>query len=337
MIEDPAAALARTPRISVVIPLCNEAENVPLLAEELREVLSATGLEFEVLFVDDGSTDGTRAAVESVVAREPRARLIAFRRNFGQTAALAAGFDHARGEWIVTLDGDLQNDPHDIPALLAEAERGADVVSGWRTGRQEPYWSRLLPSRIANRLISWVTGVPLHDYGCTLKVYRREVTRHMALYGEMHRFLPAMASWIGARIVEVPVHCRPRRFGRSKYTLGRTFKVALDLVTVKFLGSYSTKPIYFFGGCGCACWLGAALCIFDLVFRKLAFGHYMIQSPILLLASLFAILGTQFVLMGLLAEICVRILYETGRRKVYVVQATRNLGPEGGRESQPAS
>ncbi len=323
--SSPTGPSGAPPSVSVVVPAFNEEGNVAPLAEELLAALGKAGYDFEILFIDDGSTDGTAAALAALAAREPRVKVIAFRRNFGQTAAIAAGFDHARGDLIVTMDGDLQNDPADIPALVAEIARGADVVSGWRVRRQEPYWTRILPSRLANGLISWVCGVPLHDYGCTLKVYRREITRRMALYGEMHRFLPALASWVGARVAELPVHHRPRRSGVSKYTLARTFKVLLDLVTVKFLGSYSTKPIYFFGGCGFACYAGAALCVADLVFRKIVYGHYMIQSPILLLATLFAILGTQFILMGLLAEICIRVLYEAGKRDVYVVRDTRNL------------
>ena len=237
------------PTLSIVIPVFNEEENIPILADEIRRALDPQGIAYEVIAVDDGSTDGSWSRLEAVRAADSRWILVALRRNFGQTAALSAGFDHARGEVIVPLDGDLQNDPADIPRLLALAAE-YDIVSGWRKNRQDRFLSRRLPSMLANWLISKVTGIRLHDYGCTLKAYRREVVEHLRLYGEMHRFIPAIASWMGITIVEVETHHRPRRFGRSKYGITRTVRVVLDLITVKFLLSFATKPIQVFGMLG---------------------------------------------------------------------------------------
>lgn len=317
------------PTLSIVIPVFNEEENVPLLAEEIRRALDSQGVVYEVVAVDDGSTDGTWARLESVRAQDPRWTLVGLRRNFGQTAAMSAGFDHARGDVIVTLDGDLQNDPADIPRLLAVA-KDYDVVSGWRKNRQDPFLSRRLPSMLANWLISRVTGVRLHDYGCTLKAYRREVAEHLRLYGEMHRFIPAIASWMGISLAEVETHHRPRRFGRSKYGIARTLRVILDLITVKFLLSFATKPIQFFGLLGLLA-AGAGIAIGGyLTVLKLAFGAQIGGRPLLFLGILLILVGVQLVVMGLLGEMLVRVYHESQRKPIYMVK--RVLGHPG-RES----
>ena len=307
------------PTLSIVIPVFNEEENVPLLAEEIRRALDPQEVAYEVVAVDDGSTDGTWARLESVRAQDPRWILVGLRRNFGQTAAMSAGFDHARGDVIVTLDGDLQNDPADIPRLLALA-KDHDVVSGWRKVRQDPFLSRRLPSMLANWLISRVTGVRLHDYGCTLKAYRREVVEHLHLYGEMHRFIPAIASWMGISLAEVETHHRPRRFGRSKYGITRTLRVILDLITVKFLLSFATKPIQFFGLLGLFA-AGAGIAIGGyLTALKLAFGAQIGGRPLLFLGILLILVGLQLLVMGLLGEMLVRVYHESQRKPIYMVK-----------------
>jgi glycosyltransferase involved in cell wall biosynthesis len=315
--------------LSIVIPFYNEAENVQPLAEEIRHVLDPLDIHYEVVAVDDGSSDPTWHRLEGIRAIDPRWVLVALRRNFGQTAAMSAGFDHAQGEVIVTLDGDLQNDPADIPRLLQLA-KDYDVVSGWRRRRQDALLSRRLPSTLANWLISRVTGVRLHDYGCTLKAYRREVVEHLRLYGEMHRFIPAIASWMGISLIEVDTHHRPRRFGRSKYGIGRTLRVVLDLLTVKFLLSYASKPIQVFGLLGLgtgAAGLGIAA---YLTVLKLAFGAQIGQRPLLVLAVLLILVGVQLIVMGLLGEMLVRVYHETQQKPIYMVK--RVLGrPDGSR------
>ena len=307
------------PTPSTVIPVLNEEENVSLLAEEIRRSLDTQGLAYEVVAVDDGSTDGTWTRLESIRAQDPRWVLVGLRRNFGQTAALSAGFDHAKGEVIVTLDGDLQNDPADIPRLLALA-KDHDVVSGWRKERQDPFLSRRLPSMLANWLISRVTGVRLHDYGCTLKAYRREVLEHLHLYGEMHRFIPAIASWMGISLAEVETNHRPRRFGRSKYGIARTLRVILDLITVKFLLSFATKPIQFFGLLGLlSVSIGIAIGGY-LSVLKLAFGAQIGGRPLLFLGILMIVVGVQIIVMGLLGEMLVRVYHESQRKPIYMVK-----------------
>jgi glycosyltransferase involved in cell wall biosynthesis len=314
------------PTLSIVVPFYNEEENVPLLAQEIRLALDPQGIAYEVVAVDDGSTDRTWARLEGVRTQDPRWVLVGLRRNFGQTAAMSAGFDHARGEVIVTLDGDLQNDPADIPRLLQMA-KDHDVVSGWRKHRRDPFLSRRLPSMLANWLISRVTGIRLHDYGCTLKAYRREVVEHLHLYGEMHRFIPAIASWMGISLVEVETHHRPRRFGRSKYGLTRTLRVILDLITVKFLLSFATKPIQVFGLLG-ACAAGAGFAIGAyLSVLKLAFGAQIGGRPLLFLGILLILVGVQFIGMGLLGEMLVRVYHESQRKPIYMVK--RVLGHPG--------
>ena len=307
------------PTLSIVIPVFNEEENIPLLADEIRRALEPQGIVYEVIAVDDGSTDGSWSRLEAVRAADPRWILVALRRNFGQTAALSAGFDHARGEVIVPLDGDLQNDPADIPRLLALAAE-YDIVSGWRKNRQDRLLSRRLPSLLANWLISKVTGIHLHDYGCTLKAYRREVVEHLRLYGEMHRFIPAIASWMGITIVEVETHHRPRRFGRSKYGITRTVRVVLDLITVKFLLSFATRPIQVFGMLGMgAVGIGVAIGAY-LTALKLFLGAQIGGRPLLFLAVLLIVVGVQFVVMGLLGEMLVRVYHESQRKPIYMVK-----------------
>lgn len=321
--------MSRPPGVSVVVPLFNEKENVDPLHAEIVSAMSSGGGggAWEVVYVDDGSTDGTHEKLVAAQRSHPDlVSVIRLRRNFGQTAALAAGFNHARGDIIVTLDGDLQNDPADIPRLLEEIGRGLDVVSGWRRKRVDPFLSRRLPSRAANWLIGVVTGVTLHDYGCTLKAYRREVVEQMTLYGEMHRFLPAQAHWVGARIGEIPVHHRPRTRGQSKYGLWRAYRVLLDLVTVRFLGAHGTKPLHAFGALGFVFGALGVLTIGVLSYLKLTTGVSFIQSPLLLLSALFVMLGGQSFLLGLLAEISVRTYYESQQKPIYVIKEIRRAG-----------
>lgn len=307
-------------RCSIIVPVYDEEENVPILHERIREAMDPTGMPYEVIYVDDGSRDLTFTRLSEIASRDDHATVVQFRRNFGQTAALAAGMSYARGDVLVFMDADLQNDPVDIPRLLAKIDEGYDVVSGWRKNRQDAAVTRKLPSRIANSLISWATGVHLHDYGCTLKAYRREIVEHIKLYGEMHRFIPAHAAWVGATIAEVPVNHHPRIHGKSKYGLARTFKVLLDLVTVKFLGAYSTKPIYIFGGMGVGTALLSVLSIVIAILDKWMNGVSLIQSPLLLLSAMLFIVSVQLVLMGLLAEIGVRTYHESQSKPTYVVR-----------------
>jgi len=304
----------------VVIPVYNEEGNIGPLLEELRGVLEGIGRPWELIVVDDGSTDTTAARLREAAARIPGLRVVRLRGNFGQSAALAAGFDLARGELVVTMDGDRQNDPADLPRLLDALKEGYDVLSGWRRDRQDPYWSRQIPSRVANALISWITGVRLHDYGCALKVYRREILRDIALYGEMHRFLPALARWVGATVGEIPVNHRPRRSGVSKYGLGRTVRVLLDLVTVKFLMSYWTRPIQIFGLLGLALGGLGTLLALALSYQRIVQGIPLANRPILLLAVLLVLVGFQFVSIGLLGEMLVRTYHESQRKPVYIVR-----------------
>ena len=305
--------------LSVVIPVYNEEETVPHLYAEVRAALERLGMPYEVLVVDDGSSDGTLARLTACTRDDPCWRVIALRRNFGQTAAMAAGFDYARGDVIVTLDGDLQNDPGDIGKLLALA-KDHDVVSGWRHPRHDAFLTRRLPSQMANWLISKVTGVRLHDYGCTLKAYRREVVQNLHLYGEMHRFIPAIASWMGISLAEVQTNHRPRRFGQSKYGLLRTLRVVLDLITVKFLLKFWTKPIQVFGLWGLVM-SGAGLAITGyLAILKLATGAEIGGRPLLLLGVLLILLGVQAIWMGLLGEMLARVYHESQSKPIYMVK-----------------
>ncbi|MEO1228667.1 MAG: glycosyltransferase family 2 protein [Myxococcota bacterium] len=326
MSEAPATEAERpAPRLSLLIPCFNEEESVDELVSEVFDVVDGEKLDAEVVIVDDGSSDDTWTKLSAHAEREPRIKLVRFRRNFGQTAALVAGLDHARGEVLIPLDADLQNDPRSIPRLLARIDEGYDVVSGWRKDRQDRMVDRKLPSMLANRLISWVTGVELHDYGCTLKAYRREVLERVQLYGEMHRFIPIYASWSGARVTEEVVNHRARKYGTSKYGIMRTFKVLLDLLVVKFLGSYGTKPIYFFGGLGFVLMGGGTLAAFVTLFYKVFYGVWVHQNPLLLVAIFMFITGVQSLFLGLLAEIGIRTYHESQSLPIYVVRERQNL------------
>ena len=306
--------------ISVVVPLYNEEDNVQLLYEEIKGVLDTMAEQAEIVFVDDGSRDTTLAKLEVIQAGDDHVRVVSLRRNFGQTAAMTAGFDHARGGVIITMDGDLQNDPHDIPQLVGKLNEGYDVVTGWRYDRQDPFLSRKLPSQLANRLISRVTGVGLHDYGCTLKAFRREVIDNINLYGEMHRFSPAIASGMGISFTEVKVNHRARRFGTSKYGISRTIRVVLDLITVKFMLSYATRPLHVFGTVGVvSSLLGVTIGLILTVQRQL-FGIGLANRPLLLLAVLLIFMGIQFITIGLLAELVVRTYHESQKKPIYYVR-----------------
>lgn len=323
-------------RVSIIAPFYNEQESIPNLARSLLHTLDSAGGEYALLFVDDGSTDGSTEYLAKLSSENPRVKLIQFRRNFGQTAAIAAGFDFASGDVLVTIDADLQNDPADIPAVLSKLRDGYDVVSCWRKDGKDAWLTRKLPSRLANLLISRISGVRLHDYGCTLKGYRREVVEHIRLYGEMHRFIPIYASWAGARVTEIPVTHHPRSIGTSKYGLNRTHKVLLDLVTVKLLASYSTKPMYFFGGVGLlACCSGMFFAGWTLV-DKLVNGVKAHNNPLLLLAVFLFLLGVQFILMGLVAELLIRTYFESQGKTPYIVRQTWNCQPRASRQSAQA-
>jgi len=305
--------------VSIVAPCFNEADNIGPLYEQITRTLTDK-YNYEIIFVDDGSTDNSLAVLTRLQKADRRVRVVCFRKNFGQTAALSAGFTHARGEIIVAIDSDLQNDPADIPLLLARLDEGFDVVSGWRKKRHDNAITRLLPSKIANWLIARITGVKLHDFGCTLKAYRREVLAETKLYGEMHRFIPALASWSGAKIAEMVVNHRPRTTGAAKYGLGRAWRVILDLITVKFLLSFSTKPIQLFGGWGfLALFFGGASGV-AVILMKILQERDMTGNPLLYLTILLFVIGVQFILMGLLAELLVRTYHESQNRPTYVIK-----------------
>jgi glycosyltransferase involved in cell wall biosynthesis len=306
--------------LTIVVPLFNEEASVEELHAGLASAVAEMSLSYEVIYVDDGSRDGTFARLEAIAAADRHAVVIRFRRNFGQTAALQAGIDYSRGDVLVFMDGDLQNDPRDIAELYAKIQQGYDVVSGWRANRQDPFWSRRLPSHVANWLISKVTGVHLHDYGCTLKAYRRQVVESSRLYGEMHRFIPAYAAASGASITEMPVSHHARRHGKSKYGISRTIRVLFDLLTVKFLGSFATKPLYVFGSLGLALWGLAVLAGVEVIWEKLAIHTYAHQNPILLVAVFCGILGMQFFVLGLLAEVLVRTYHESQDKPTFLIR-----------------
>jgi glycosyltransferase involved in cell wall biosynthesis len=307
--------------LSLIIPVYNEEENLPLLMDAICKALEPLRKDWEVIFVDDGSRDRSLNVLESLVEKDPEhVRVVVFRRNFGQTAAIEAGIDHARGETIVLLDADLQNDPADIPMLLAKLDEGYDLVSGWRKDRQDNKLTRTIPSNMANGLISWVTGVHLHDYGCTLKAYRREALEGFRLYGEMHRFIPVFAHSVGAKITELPVRHHARKFGKAKYGLERTIKVVLDLFTVKFLLDYSHKPMRLFGGTGIMLIGGGGILLFYVILRKIIEGISILGSPLFQLGVMFFILGFQSILMGLIAELLARTYHESQRKPTYTIR-----------------
>ncbi len=312
--------------LSIVVPVYNEEENIHGIHREVTAALDGTGIDFELILVDDGSTDGSFRNLREIAAADDRVKVIRFRRNFGQTAAMAAGFDAASGRVVIPMDGDLQNDPADIPRLLSKIDEGYDVVSGWRRDRKDAFLNRILPSILANRFISGMTGIRLHDYGCTLKAYRREVLDGINLYGEMHRFVPALVSQVGARVTELAVNHRPRLHGKSKYGIFRTLRVILDLLTVKFLLNYSTRPIQLFGRLGVYT-LAASLLSGGLTIYMKFFQHTsMNRNPLLLLTALLLFMGVQFIVLGLLGELNARTYYEAQGKPIYVVKEKINLG-----------
>jgi dolichol-phosphate mannosyltransferase len=322
------------PKLSLFLPVYNEEENLLRLNEKIFEAMERIGHTFEVIYIDDGSADRSLELLKEFAARDSRVRVIAFRRNYGQTAAMAAGIDAARGEVLIPMDADLQNDPADIERLLAKLDEGYDVVSGWRKNRQDAMLTRTLPSRLANGLISKISGVRLHDYGCSLKAYRREVLKDVQLYGEMHRFIPIYASWAGARVTEIPVAHYPRTAGKSKYGLSRTVKVIFDLVTIKFMASYLTKPLYIFGWAGMLAFL---ISLFSAIFAFLMkFADWpkhadFIQTPLPVLAMVMLVLGIQLFLMGLIAEMVVRTYHESQGKPIYTIKTKINFEDEADR------
>lgn len=320
------------PKLSVVIPVFNEEESIPHLCERLHEVLSAMSFKYEVLIIDDGSTDGSWLKLKVYASKYPYFRLIRFRRNFGQTAALSAGFNFAQGELIVTMDADLQNDPADIPRVVAEIESGYDVVSGWRQKRKDTFITRRLPSIIANALIGRVTGVKLHDFGCTLKAYKREVLDDVKIYGEMHRFIPALVWWVGGKVHEIPVSHNPRKYGKSKYNITRTIRVLLDLMTVSFLTRYSTRPLHIFGKIGLLFGIPGVLMLAGIILCHLSwrvfgteFGKEFIKRPLWIITPFMLILFClQFIILGLITEMLVRTYHESQKRPIYFIRERVN-------------
>jgi glycosyltransferase involved in cell wall biosynthesis len=311
--------------ISVVISLFNEEESIVPLYDQLLPVLSRLGKTFEIIFINDGSSDGSQDVLSRLADTSRQVKVINFRRNFGQTAAMSAGFDHARGAIIIPMDADLQNDPADIPLLLNKVAEGYDVVSGWRKDRQDKEVVRIFTSRLANWLIGIFTGVKLHDSGCSLKAYRAEVLRGTRLYGEMHRFIPALANLMGAKICEIPVTHHPRAYGKSKYGFKRILKVLLDLVTVKFLADFSTKPLYMFGGIGVVLFALATLAGAETIWERFAYGTYVHNNPVILIAVFLGTLGVNFIVMGLLAELIVRTYHESQDKPIYHIRDLKNF------------
>ena len=308
------------PEISVFLPVYNEAPNLPPLQAKLAQALKELGRSAEIVYVDDGSTDGSLEILRDLAAKDSRIRVVALRRNYGQTAAMSAGIDAAKGKVLIPMDADLQNDPADIVRLLNKLDEGYDVVSGWRKNRKDKMVTRKIPSMMANKLISWIGGVPLHDYGCSLKAYRRESLQDVRLYGEMHRFIPIYASWAGARVSEIPVEHHARTMGKSKYGLSRTLKVVFDLMTIKFMASYQTKPIYVFGSFGMLAFAISLFAGLYAVFLKIIHKADFVQTPLPILAIVMFAVGIQFLLMGLLAEMLVRTYHESQAKPIYAVR-----------------
>ena len=305
--------------LSIIIPVFNESKNVPLLYRELNEVLIALGIEYEIIFINDGSTDTTLGNLKEIHLKDRRVRIIDLKRNFGQTAAIAAGFELAQGQIVITMDGDLQNDPHDIPRLLAEMNKGFDIVSGWRKKRKD-FFARVVLSRIASLLISKILGLRLHDYGCTLKAYQKKIIKDINLYGDMHRFIPAVAGSSGAKITEIEVNHRRRQYERSKYSFNRIIKVSLDLLLLAFLSEYHTKPIRFFGGLGLISFVLGTCSAVALIYMKVFSGVDMTGNPLIILTTLFVLVGTQFIAIGFVSEINIRTYYESQNKKIYHIQ-----------------
>ena len=311
--------------LSIIIPVYNEQDSLQILFDKLTAVLRRIGRPFEIIAVNDGSRDSSMERLREITNATPELKVINFKRNYGQTAAIMAGIDHANGDVLIAIDADLQNDPEDIPALVDKLEQGFDVVSGWRKDRQDHAIRRNFVSHVANRLISWISGVQLNDYGCTLKAYRRDVIKDVRLYGEMHRFIPIYAAWQGARVTEIPVRHHPRAHGTSNYGLERVIKVVLDLIFVKFMDSYLTKPIYVFGGVGAASILLSFLVMFYVICAKLFAGISMIQTPLPLFSVMLFVTGVITILMGILAEMIVRIYFESQKRDIYSIRETINI------------
>lgn len=312
--------------LSIVVPLYNEEGNVQELYRELQRVLASLAFTYEIVFINDGSSDRTAELLGEISSNDQHVVVVHFRRNFGQTAAMSAGFDYSRGDIVITMDGDLQNDPADIPKFLDKIREGHDVVAGWRYKRQDPFLSRRLPSMIANRIISWITGVKLHDYGCTLKAFKKDVAENIRLYGEMHRFIPAIASAMGINIAEVMVNHRPRQRGKSKYGISRTFRVILDLITVKFLLSYSHRPIHVFGLIGMVSFCLGTLISFILILQRQIYDMPLADRPLLLLAILLVFIGIQFVTFGLISELQIRTYHESQNKPIYYVKRVLGRG-----------
>jgi len=311
-------------KVSIVIPAFNEDISLKVLIDDLNDFLSNFEYSYEVVFVDDGSVDNTFNVLKDAALKNDSFKVIRLRKNFGQSAAILAGIDHAKGDVIVPLDADLQNDPNDIPKLLNLISEGYDLVSGWRKNRQDRAIDRKLPSMLANKLISWVSGIKLHDYGCTLKAYRTEILEGVRLYGELHRFLPVLASWNGAKVTEIEVNHKPRIFGKSKYGLGRTYKVLLDLLVIKFLSDFSTKPIYFFGSFSMGSFLLSTLLVLYSIYLKI-FQHIDLDgTPLLIFSAVFVIVGVQLLLMGILCDLVMRTYYESQNKKTYHVKEVIN-------------
>ncbi len=318
--ENRASVATDTPDVSVFLPVFNEEPNLMPLHAKLDEALKTLGRSAEIVYVDDGSTDGSLKILREISQIDPRVRVVALRRNYGQTAAMAAGIDAAKGKVLIPMDADLQNDPVDIARLLHKLDEGYDVVSGWRKNRKDKMFTRKIPSMLANRLISWIGGVPLHDYGCSLKAYRRESLEDVRLYGEMHRFIPIYAAWAGARVTEIPVEHHARTMGKSKYGLSRTLKVVFDLMTIKFMASYHTKPIYVFGSFGMLAFAASLLSGLFAVYLKLTDEADFVQTPLPVLSVVMFAVGVQFLLMGLLAEMLVRTYHESQAKAIYAVR-----------------
>lgn len=312
-------------KLSIIFPLYNEAENLPCLMGKIYDVVKENSYDYEIIAVDDGSRDNSFAILEELAKKDKKLKVIHFLVNTGQTAAISAGIEYATGDILIPMDSDLENDPHDIPLLIAKINEGYDVVSGWRQGRWKgQFFKRKLPSVLANKIISKITGVNLHDYGCMLKAYKKEVIQGVPLYGEMHRFIPAYASWRGARVTEVPVHYESRRFGKSNYGMSRTFRVLLDLFLIKFLDKYMDRPMHFFGG------LGFILSFFGVVAGTTAvilrfFGLHLVQTPLPILTALFLIMGINLIMMGIIAEMIMRTYYETQGKKPYIIKQSINF------------
>ncbi len=311
--------------ISIIIPVFNEEDNIVPLYENLMSVMSASDNPFEIIFINDASTDQTPQKIDFLTSKDNRIKGIHFKFNFGQTAAIMAGIDFSSGDIIIPMDGDLQNDPHDIPNLLAKLREGYDVCSGWRIDRQDSLIKRKMPSKIANILISKISGIHLHDYGCTLKAYRRDVIKGIKLYGEMHRFIPIYSAWQGAKVTEIPVGHVARKYGKSKYGVSRIFKVVLDLIVIKFLEQYAQKPIYIFGSYGLLNIIMSLLCFIFMIYLKYWQNTSFIKTPLPLLCILFFIVGSQSILMGLIAEILNRTYFESQNKPVYLIKYTKNL------------